>query len=136
MHHIMYISTALVIVQEAELQEMLIQYRRNNLRDAITGLLLYSGEHYVQLIEGAEEDLRRLFAKISKDYHHTNLIKLADGAIRQRSFENWSMGFRSVNEQGLASLPGYLNPTRTTLPHQPEESPVHVLQQFLQQDLA
>ncbi|PSR52622.1 blue light sensor protein [Adhaeribacter arboris] len=135
MHHIMYMSTALVLVQEEELTAMLTQYRRNNLRDNITGMLLYSGEHYVQLIEGAEEALRKLFAKICQDYHHTNLIKLADGSISQRVFENWSMGFRSVDEAALTGLKGYVNPESVALPHPEEESPVQVLQQFIQHNM-
>jgi len=86
-------STAIVQVGEEELKAMLIHWRQNNVRDQITGMLLYSGEHYIQLIEGAEEDLRRLFAKITQDYHHTNIIKLADGSISQRLFAEWTMGF-------------------------------------------
>ncbi|QMU29153.1 BLUF domain-containing protein [Adhaeribacter radiodurans] len=77
----MYISTAVIHVQETELKQMLTQYRHNNERNHITGMLLYSGENCVQLIEGQEETLRQLLSKIVKDYHHTNLIKLANGPI-------------------------------------------------------
>jgi len=136
MHHIMYLSTALVLVPEAELKAMLTRWRQNNSRDQITGMLLYSGEHYVQLIEGDEADLRSLYAKITKDYHHTHIITLADGPINQRSFENWSMGFRSVDEASLAGLKGYIHPDGVTFPPYQEDSPVRVLQQFIQQDMA
>ncbi len=139
MHHIMYISKATVIVQEEELKEMLTQWRRNNQRDDITGMLLYSGDHYVQLIEGPAENLKKLFSKISQDYHHTNIIKLADGKITHRLFPDWTMGFQGVAEESLAGLAGYVNPVSAqfedSLPEQEEDSPVTVLKQFAQYNI-
>lgn len=139
MHHIMYISKATIAVQEEELKEMLVQWRRNNERDNITGILLFSGDHYVQLIEGSAENLKKLFFKINHDYHHTNIIKLADGVITQRLFTDWSMGFQSVAEESLAGLKGYVNPVSAhfedTLPGQEEDSPVTVLKQFVQHNI-
>ncbi|MCC9136465.1 BLUF domain-containing protein [Pontibacter silvestris] len=45
MYHIMYVSTATVPVSDEELRAMVTQYRNNNKRDGITGILLYSGDH-------------------------------------------------------------------------------------------
>ncbi|QNF33759.1 BLUF domain-containing protein [Adhaeribacter swui] len=134
----MYISTAVISVHEAELQEMLARFRRNNERDNITGMLLYSGEHYVQLIEGEEAALRKLYAKIEKDYLHTNIIKLADGQISHRLFKDWSMGFKGVTEAALTTLPGYINPASPVFLNQlpePEESASSVLQQFVRNNM-
>jgi hypothetical protein len=87
----MYISKATVAVPEKELKEMLAQWRKNNEKEDITGMLLYSGDHFVQLIEGPVENLKKLFHKISQDYHHTSIIKLADGKITHRLFADWTM---------------------------------------------
>ncbi|RDC64230.1 BLUF domain-containing protein [Adhaeribacter pallidiroseus] len=65
MHHIMYISKAIVAIPEEELKEMVVHWGQNNERDSITGMLLYSGDHYVQLIEGPVENLKKLFIKIN-----------------------------------------------------------------------
>jgi len=140
MHHIMYMSTAAVVVGENELKQMLVYYRGNNQQHDITGLLLYSGEHYVQLIEGKEADLRMLFTKIVKDYHHIDIIKLADGKISQRMFSDWSMGFKVVSEELFSTLSGYVNPYGHdflhSLPEHNEDSPVEVLRQFAKRNLA
>ncbi len=139
MYHIMYISKATVVVPQDELIEMVVQWRRNNERDKITGMLLYSGDHYVQLIEGPVENLKKLFSKITQDYHHTDIIKLADGVITQRSFADWTMGFESVAEESLAGIKGYVNPVSAhfedSLPEQEEDSPVTVLKQFAQHNI-
>lgn len=140
MHHIMYISTATVTVNEATLKEMLVIYRRNNLRNGITGLLLYSGDQYVQLIEGEEEAVHQLFSKIENDPLHKNLLKLADGPIQQRLFHEWSMGFKTVRKEDFSCFSSYIDPSKPdflhTLQPQYEDSAILVLQQFVQQNLS
>ena len=139
MHHILYMSTATILVTEEDLQQMLRQYRRNNQRDLITGLLLYSGEYYIQLIEGVAEALQQLFAKIQKDPLHQNIIKLADGEIDQRLFSDWSMGFQVVSKAAFSGLQGYINPVQPDFlssgSQLKEESPLAVLQQFAQNNM-
>ncbi|RNI28174.1 BLUF domain-containing protein [Rufibacter immobilis] len=75
-------------------------------------MLLYSGEHFVQEIEGNEKNVQQLFAKILIDRHHTNIIKLADGPISQRLFCDWTMGFKTVAAEALLSFRGYVDPTQ------------------------
>lgn len=139
MHHIMYMSKATVAVPEEELKEMLAQWRKYNEKEDITGMLLYSGDHFVQLIEGPAENLKKLFSRINQDNHHTNIIKLADGKITHRLFADWTMGFESVAEESLAGLKGYVNPVSTqfenSLPEQEEDSPVAILKQFAQNNI-
>lgn len=139
MHHIMYVSTATILVSEDDLRQMLFHYRRKNQQDAITGLLLYSGEHYVQLIEGAEKDLRRLFVKIAQDPLHRNLIKLADGKINARLFSDWTMGFEVISAEAFALFEGYVNPTKSNFlnswPEREEDSPIAILRQFARHHL-
>jgi len=51
--------------------------------------------------------VRGLYGKILRDpRHHTKLV-LAEGDIPQRMFSDWAMGFKNVDDQLFATLPGY-----------------------------
>lgn len=50
-----------------------------NLRNAeanVTGILLFNGTHFFQLLEGPEEQVRRIYHDISQDPRHYNLVEL------------------------------------------------------------
>jgi len=112
MHQIVYVSTATVPVSEADLERLLQRWAQNNVRDGITGLLLYaeSDGRFMQVIEGEEVVLRTLFALIEQDYRHRDLLKLADGPIARRHFTSWLMGFNVHSTAVFAQIPGYVEP--------------------------
>jgi len=108
MHHIIYLSKVNTPLQEEELVRLLEQARANNKRRNITGILVYSDRQFMQLLEGEEADVARLYAKLSQDPRHTGLIKLADKPIGARSFSEWSMAFQLVLPPAFTDLTGYL----------------------------
>ncbi|RPD49582.1 BLUF domain-containing protein [Hymenobacter sediminis] len=116
MQHIVYISAATLPVTEADLQTYLRQWRQNNERDGITGVLLYSEQEqrFMQLIEGEEEPLRRLFKLIQQDHRHRDLLILADGPIPARAFSSWLMGFQVLSTEAFGQLAGYIDPQSET----------------------
>ena len=113
MYHIVYISTATLPVNEADLERFLARWCVNNARDGVTGLLLYSSyeARFIQVIEGKKSDILALFAKIEKDPRHRDLLKLADGPIPHRHFTAWLMGFKVLTAAAFAQLAGYVDPT-------------------------
>jgi hypothetical protein len=108
MHHILYLSQVSVALSEDDLKRLLESSRLRNQSRQITGLLLYSDRQFMQLLEGEEGDVRRLFATIAQDPRHNGLIKLADKTIPHRSCAEWSMAFAAVSAERLASSSGYL----------------------------
>ena len=108
MHHIIYLSKVITPLQEEELVSLLEQARANNKRRNITGILVYSDRQFMQLLEGEEADVARLYAKLSQDPRHMGLIKLADKAIGARSFSDWSMAFRLGSLAEFSALTGYV----------------------------
>lgn len=139
MYHVMYVSTAAVPVSEAELKEMVSHFRRNNERDGITGLLLYSGDNYIQEIEGEEEAIKVLYDKIRNDFRHKNIITLADGEMHERLFSEWHMGFKVISKNELSHFKGYVNPMSNrfldVLPNKEEESVITILKQFVEHNI-
>ena len=63
----------------------------NNDRLGITGMLLVSGSHFLQVLEGPPSFVNELFARIVQDTRHHEVELLGfEGTVR-RHFGDWSM---------------------------------------------
>ncbi|MCE6950132.1 BLUF domain-containing protein [Cereibacter sphaeroides] len=72
--------------------------RVRNPRLGITGILLYNGFHFVQTIEGPRATCNELFAQISKDPRHSQIVAFGLTKLEQRLFPDWSMRLISRTE--------------------------------------
>ena len=97
LHHLIYSSTANINLTEAELHRLLGHWRIKNTQLGITGLLLYSEGHILQVLEGAADVVYSLYATIAANPRHRSLVKLADGPVANRAFADWSMQMRTVD---------------------------------------
>jgi hypothetical protein len=100
-YHVFYRSRATQAFTEVDLQALLEWSRIYNAQHQITGLLLYSDGRFVQLIEGDEDAVRALYARIQKDTRHTQVVTLSDGPGPQRWFADWYMAFGHVDAPEL-----------------------------------
>jgi hypothetical protein len=107
MIQLVYISSARTLFSKEDLTGLLAKSRANNEAHAITGLLLYKGGNFMQVLEGDEEAVRMLYERIGGDPRHTGVMVLLRNPIEQRQFSDWSMGFRDLNDPALRTLPGY-----------------------------
>ncbi|PKQ63944.1 hypothetical protein BZG02_07995 [Labilibaculum filiforme] len=105
--HIVYISISHRDLSEKELSDFLREIRAKNKKLNITGLLLYKDGSFIQVIEGEEETLQTLFKQVKNDSRHTNIIELLTEPITERSFPDWSMGFRVVETKDLEKIRGF-----------------------------
>lgn len=92
LHHLIYQSSAVTPLNSPELGRLLEQSRHNNQLANITGVLLYDGSRFMQVLEGAEAAVHTIFGRIKVDCRHTGVQVLADGPIAHRQFPGWSMG--------------------------------------------
>ncbi|WP_126546743.1 BLUF domain-containing protein [Hymenobacter amundsenii] len=130
LYHIVYLSQATSELDETLLKELLLRWRKTNEARAITGILLYCGNQILQVIEGEEQIVQQLFARIEQDCRHSRVQKLADGLVEQREFPDWSMGFAVAVPQDFALLAGYCDPVGDWLTAglpTPAESPIREL---------
>lgn len=115
-YSIVYISTAIADFKEADLVQLLKQTRGFNEQAGITGVLLYGGGRFVQVLEGCPAAVRQLYARIKADPRHAHLEKLADGPVARREFKEWYMGFAPPPAVAdWQQLPGYLTPPQLVL---------------------
>lgn len=106
-YQLLYTSRAARPLGDADLAAILMASRDRNADRDITGLLLYGEQHFFQLLEGAEDAVRALFARIRTDRRHEALTVIATRQLDRRGFPGWSMGFRSVGGRDVANLPGF-----------------------------
>ena len=107
LYHLVYVSIAEHPFGPEELLQLLERSRENNLRDEITGMLLYKDGKFMQLLEGPEQAVCATYARIAKDRRHREITVLLEGERPERDFEEWSMGFHDLEAESAQNTPGF-----------------------------
>lgn len=110
MYYLIYISSAVRPMGQEDLIEILKESREKNLRNKVTGLLLYADGNFIQVLEGSREKVLCTYNSITADTRHRNVIKLVSDPIKKRMFPQWSMGFAALSPDKLNELEGFINP--------------------------
>ena len=95
---LVYVSSASHLMSEEDLLELLQAARKKNQELNITGMLLYHHGNFIQVLEGEEADVMMMEQKIKQDVRHHTMIRLIKEPISERSFPDWSMGFRNIDK--------------------------------------
>ena len=128
---LVYVSSATGQFAEADLPNLLRQSRLKNRRLGVTGLLLYEGGNFIQVLEGAPAAVDGLYETIERDPRHHRTIVLLRERIDRRRFPNWAMGFRArvpVPPEDTPALSDYLR--RNLQEGGPDEPVDRLLQVF------
>lgn len=88
-----YISTARPHVGWDDVDQILHASRRNNARVRVTGLLLFNGKRFLQLLEGETAAVAATYQRIQADDRHFAVVKLSEREITKREFGGWDMAF-------------------------------------------
>lgn len=91
MIRLIYISQAVVGITEEQVQNILHASQRNNSASGVTGVLVYGGGLFMQVLEGAEQVVLRLYVKILDDRRHTDCRLIYISPAEEQVFRNWSM---------------------------------------------
>ena len=86
-----YTSLARLDLEASDLEDIHRTAREQNALDGVTGLLVFNGTHFLQIIEGAEEAIAELVAKLRRDPRHTGFEIRDQRKVETRSFPDWSM---------------------------------------------
>ena len=104
---LVYVSSATFAFSPDELMALLEHSRRKNEAAGLSGLLLYHDGNLMQLLEGEESQVRATYDRIKKDPRHFGCLLLLTHQVPERSFPDWSMGFRDFASPDLKTMPGY-----------------------------
>jgi ribosomal protein S28E/S33 len=78
-----------------DLEILRVSWARNN--DAgVTGYLLRAGDTYYQWLEGPEQAVIALMARIKTDIRHNDITMLMEGTAEARKFTHWLMGYSDI----------------------------------------
>lgn len=86
----LYISTAPTLGRD-EVDAILATSARNNLARGITGLLLFNGRNFLQLLEGEQGEVASLMERITADSRHSGVSVLDRREIAARVCPDWAM---------------------------------------------
>lgn len=103
---LIYVSS-LVNQDETQLASILESAVRHNREDGITGMLLYSGGNFLQVLEGPKEQVHNTYQRICLDPRHTQIMVLSEDEVAERHFATWSMGYRQLGQADVDKFPQY-----------------------------
>jgi Sensors of blue-light using FAD len=116
MRRVIYCSQAAFDMSPEELAELLTTARRHNTEAGLSGMLLYCGQSFLQLLEGGSAAVDSTYARISADDRHSNIRLLSDAEVATRMFPDWTMGFEHIDAEAFAQdVPGFTPATRYPL---------------------
>jgi hypothetical protein len=73
------------------LSQILLTARRNNANAHVTGCLICRGDLYLQLLEGPEEAVARIYDSILEDDRHLEVALRVHRQTEMRMFDGWAM---------------------------------------------
>lgn len=83
------------------IDEILAKSRVNNPKIDVTGVLLYKGGIFLQVLEGPKENVITLYERIKKDQRHKEVKNLIELDNQARMFGDWSMAYEAVEKLDL-----------------------------------
>jgi hypothetical protein len=89
---LLYASRATQPQNVSVYDSILEQSRTHNPQLGITGILCYSDNVFIQVLEGGRDEVCELYNTIARDRRHQEVRILSFEEIRERRFGAWTMG--------------------------------------------
>ncbi|MEM8771478.1 MAG: BLUF domain-containing protein [Pseudomonadota bacterium] len=96
MKQLVYISECFRPLDTEGVHDLLVQARSRNALNGVTGLLLYGGERFMQVLEGSVSAVDEIYASIRQDSRHINISTVYEAFTDHRSYESWHMAYRPL----------------------------------------
>jgi len=104
---LMYASRAAEPVKPETVNAILKKSTVNNPSAGVTGVLCFSGDIFMQVLEGGRSQVSALYNRIAQDPRHRDVVLLSYDEIDERSFAGWSMGQVNMGRLNPAMLLKY-----------------------------
>lgn len=99
-----YVSTAVRLLGQADLDGLLLDARAFNEEVHVTGALLYDKGAFFQYFEGPDPGMTEVYERINNSKTHHRIIELLNRPVEQRVFGEWLMGFSAAPATLLQQL--------------------------------
>ena len=91
MYRLIYKSKSVAPIKWDLVEQVLHASEKGNQEHEISGVLLSTNTHFLQVMEGRYEDVNETFIKIARDNRHTEIKLIAFELIDARLFAGWGM---------------------------------------------
>jgi hypothetical protein len=98
MYQLIYISSATKSLAREEFLELVAQSQSKNDAMGITGVLMYKDGNFMQVLEGEQEYIAKLYSSIKLDSRHTLVSIIQEGPISLREYPDWSSTYFNSEE--------------------------------------
>ena len=106
-HHLVYVSTSVPGLTDADLETLLIQARERNKANGVTGMLIFGAGNFIQALEGDKAAVLAIFESIARDARHYGVIRMIEFEDELRDFPDWSMAY--AHEPHREKIEGCIN---------------------------
>lgn len=93
LHRLAWSSVPSASFQPARLGDIAARSRWNNERHHVSGLMLFTGLHFLGVLEGAERDLAMLWHNLERDERHGDLVRIGEALCGARWFPVWRVAY-------------------------------------------
>ncbi|MEO6186506.1 MAG: BLUF domain-containing protein [Steroidobacteraceae bacterium] len=104
---LLYASRAAKALSAKSVAGILNDCQRNNPAHGITGVLCYSDEIFLQVLEGGRDAVCETFNNIVRDVRHEQVRLLSFEEISERRFGGWTMGQVNIGKVNSSLLMKY-----------------------------
>ena len=104
---LIYVSSATEMLSDEILDSILESSVRHNAPQNVTGMLLYCGGNFMQVLEGEESEITETYNRICIDPRHHDVFMLSREKIKEKDFSAWSMGFHRITTADTVTHPAY-----------------------------
>ncbi|MBT8053426.1 MAG: BLUF domain-containing protein [Xanthomonadales bacterium] len=107
MYRLIYKSKCKGTVDWRLVDQIIGSSEAHNQNDRVTGVLLATKSHFLQVIEGGFEEINDLFLRIARDPRHEEVQLVGFTCVESRLFGGWAMhgiGIFDFNEDLSAAL--------------------------------
>jgi hypothetical protein len=101
---ILYTSKTYGRLSEADLSKLLHQCREYNQLINVHGILCYNHSDFIQVLEGPETAVIKLYQKIIDDERHHDCKLINISLTDKYIFKNWSMGYIDISHGNMQLL--------------------------------
>jgi hypothetical protein len=106
---LMYASRAVDTIGSSLIDAIIAEAHAHNGDHGITGVLCAypQGDVFMQALEGARDEVNRLYQNIVRDPRHREVTLLEYAEIAERAFASWRMGRVDLNRVNLSTILRY-----------------------------
>src|SRR5690349_7652586 len=99
LREVLYISLLATDQSTTVVGQIVTLARARNVREGITGLLVFDGMRFCHHFEGSPEAVQDLLARLAADRRHVAQRVLYEGELAQRRYQRFEVGLAEVDER-------------------------------------